>query len=622
MRALSSVPLVELEEGIGQPAHHSEPIRGLQIHDAYKCSHCDFITKSVELRERHLRKSHLEFTHSSLDSGIHSRWRSVKVQQWMPKGKGSHYWIVNSGVDPGAVQERDDDDAGEGADGVDGNLSWEDRAERLEKARLRKQKRERTMMTAKNNADDTTPWLLRTKWPQTFANKSLRLIGRTRYSDLDAQTQMMFPDWTDRRTRLIGFEFDKVMARAQTTLVRTSDSLCCWLQSSRRNQPSHRPFRRLQMRSTDKRYSMTWKQFLYYCLRIFRLNSEKREEQYGIVFTREQLRCLAEVDELLDEALQEKADEELEEDGDYEMDGDDLPWLYEEEEEEEEEDECERAENRNEYSPPQCHRLTGTRTNHQTTPVCLADRLTEKLFELCIKFLTHTFRGGEDESRTPLVHFCGVLGINWKEERFRDPGNYTPLLAGIMWVSRLLLLEYALPSERYSTLDWPSREYYGDHQWRLESVRRDFMLEGCLTPLGYMVGLMAYGKFTTRQLGRCGVITWDEDGEGLQIKDIRVTMAGFKSFVAGVISNAQEIMNKELLFSVGQMNLDLLNIRDIMMEKKNGFSMLEIENNRLGGGLRYMLNLVKSASPERSLLNGQEEWRRDRIVRYLEWEKR
>jgi len=81
--------------------------------------------------------------------------------------------------------------------------------ERVERVRLRKQHRDRMAMTNGKNADDTTPWLLRTTWPLTFAGKSLRLIGRTRYSDLDPQTRLMFPDWTDRRTKLIGFEFDK-----------------------------------------------------------------------------------------------------------------------------------------------------------------------------------------------------------------------------------------------------------------------------------------------------------------------------------------------------------------------------------------------------------------------------
>jgi hypothetical protein len=194
------------------------------------------------------------------------------------------------------------------------------------------------------------------------------------------------------------------------------------------------------------------------------------------------------------------------------------------------------------------------------------------------------------------------------------------MLAGMMWMSRLLLLEYALPGERYSTLNWPDRESYDDQGWRLEAVRRDYMLKGCPSPLGHMVGLMTYGKFLAKQLGRLGVVTWDEDGEGLQIKDTRVTIAGL--LVRGVILEARDLLHKKLLFGVGQMNLDLVNMRDIMMERKSEFSLIDMERNRLGGGLRYMLSLVKSASPENTLLKGEEGWRWDGVLRYLDRKKR
>ena len=350
---------------------------------------------------------------------------------------------------------------------------------------------------------------------------------------------------------------------------------------------------------------------MYYCLRVFRLNLETREEQYRIVFTGEQMRCLAEVDELLDEVLLEKENNELEEDVE-EMDEDDFLWQSDEEEED-------GSETEDHDLPRGCNSFIRT---HNAVVVSTVDHLTEKLFALCMTLLTQIFRGGENESKTPLVHFCGVLGIDWKQSRFRDPGNYTPHLAGIIWVARLLFFEYALPSQAYSTLDWPSREYYDDHQWRLESVRRDFMLEGCLTPLGYMVGLMAYGKYTAKQLGHPGVVTWDSDGQGLQIKDTRVTLDGFKMYIRGIISEAQDIVNKELLFGVGEMRLDLSNMRDIMTDKRNGFSMIDIETNRLDRGLKYMLNIVKRASPEKTLLKGGEEWRWDRVLRYLERKKR
>ena len=172
------------------------------------------------------------------------------------------------------------------------------------------------------------------------------------------------------------------------------------------------------------------------------------------------MRCLAEVDELLDEVLLEKESDELEEDVE-EMDEDDFLWQSDEEED---------ASEAGDHDLPRgCNSSTRTLSRNAAV-VSKVDCLTEKLFALCITFLTQIFQGGEDESKTPLVHFCGVLRIDWKQSRFRDPGNYTPHLAGIMWVARLLFLKYALPSQVYSTLDWPSREYYNDHQWRLESM--------------------------------------------------------------------------------------------------------------------------------------------------------
>ena len=58
---------------------------------------------------------------------------------------------------------------------------------------------------------------------------------------------------------------------------------------------------------------------------------------------------------------------------------------------------------------------------------------------------------------------------------------------------------------------------------------------------------------------------------------------------------------------MGEMKLDLSNMRDVMTDKKNNFSIIDIEKNHLGEGLRYILNLEKLASSEKALLNGAEE---------------
>jgi Orsellinic acid/F9775 biosynthesis cluster protein D len=293
------VPMIETENEFPQPTHYSEPIAGLYIQDIFKCNDCDFLTRNQNSIRRHTAKNHKE-SRPGLDSS-EKQWQSVKAQQWVRSWSGAKYWIVRADT-PLSTPINGDVIV---LDNVTSpkSMSWEDRMEQLERDRLQKQNSDMMRVTCRNDIDDTTPWLLRTKWPQTFHQKNLRLLGRTRYSDLDRETRAMFPHWTECRTRLIATEFNKVVIRAVLTLDQTSQSLCSWLRSSRRNEPSRRPFCHLQRRGMEQKYASQWKQFLYYCLRIFQLDPATREQQYGAIFTAEQLRCLTELDEMLDEAL-------------------------------------------------------------------------------------------------------------------------------------------------------------------------------------------------------------------------------------------------------------------------------------------------------------------------------
>jgi hypothetical protein len=93
---LTLLLIIEKKEGFPQPDHHSEPIRGLDIHDAFKCNECNFISRNQVTIRRH---KHPESNPSSLDSNSSQRWQSVKVQQWVATGKCASYWIVKSEMD-------------------------------------------------------------------------------------------------------------------------------------------------------------------------------------------------------------------------------------------------------------------------------------------------------------------------------------------------------------------------------------------------------------------------------------------------------------------------------------------------------------------------------------------
>jgi hypothetical protein len=63
-----------------------------------------------------------------------------------------------------------------------------------------------------------------------------------------------------------------------------------------------------------------------------------------------------------------------------------------------------------------------------------------------------------------IMHFSRVLGIHLTELCFRKPYNYTPFISALLWVGRLVILEYALPLRLYNLLKvpWPERTAYAD----------------------------------------------------------------------------------------------------------------------------------------------------------------
>ena len=77
-------------------------------------------------------------------------------------------------------------------------------------------------------------------------------------------------------------------------------------------------------------------------------------------------------------------------------------------------------------------------------------------------------------NRSAILHFFSVLGIYPTELCFRKPDNYTPFISALLWVGRLIILEYALLLAPYNHLKapWPERTAYADQAQRLrEHIR-------------------------------------------------------------------------------------------------------------------------------------------------------
>jgi len=435
------------------PLNGSQPIQDLRIYSGFGCNFCDALSQNRTVITTHIYNVHKG---KSRSKGC----RSVSLQTWF-RGTRQTYWTVvdpnTSFLPPSSLKglslfEVTDEETAVSV-GVE-TLTWEERVTRMEETRLDKQNKYQFNLEARHHADDITPWLLRVKWPQLFSGKNLELIGETRQIHTEnAQVIRLCTVGLEKLIRL-NSAIDRMMNWTRDTLSSTNLGLCCWLRSPKRNEPDSRPFKRLQKQSSETGYIRVWKSFLCFCFRTCLLPEDVRERLYGVRFTVQQIGLIREIMDLLKEC--ESNDFEEDEDTDREE-------LWEDDEDSDSE----------EHTAIWSHPVGNGRAD------AVDELLAEKVFELCVKFWTQLFLQDEGP-HSPLLYFTAVLGIDAKKGRFREPGNYTPMLAALMWVGRLIMLEYALPKREYRSLNWPTREAYNDYGWRLEELRRAHMIEGHL----------------------------------------------------------------------------------------------------------------------------------------------
>jgi len=437
---------------------------------------------------------------------------------------------------------------------------------------------------------------------------------------------------------------DQIVERARDTLDSTPHEIRRWLRSPLGTEPDQRPFKVPQEHPTVRRYVGYWKQFTFYCFRTGLLDNDVREEVYGIRFTEEQMELISTIWTMLagynEDEFYERYTEDEDEDNDEDNNDDD------DDDDEEEWYDCldgeldqwntsnsgnEGTENgieddkrgmgsqiyQTEVDDPSEENRSGE-ANH----VLL--RISENLFKLFISIITQRFHQGE-ELHSPLIHFSSVLGIRIDKSGFREPYNYTTFLAGLLWISRLLVLDYALPKKAYKALGWLSRSAYEDHGLRFEEIRRTCLVRGCYGPVSYLLSLLGYGKVLTKIHGRPGEILWDDDGLGFQIRDIYMRLPQFQEFVSEVVKSARNVMHDQLFFGIRPPPIMLGDLRDRIANGDPGYSIIDqvCQTGSERGGHRFMLELMMvSADGSQRLMDEEGRWDLPKCKTYLNSKKR
>ncbi|KAL5371364.1 hypothetical protein DPSP01_014316 [Paraphaeosphaeria sporulosa] len=241
-------------------------------------------------------------------------------------------------------------------------------------------------------------------------------------------------------------------------------------------------------------------------------------------------------------------------------------------------------------------------------------QLLEAVFQLLVQFWTDTSADGRMEEKA-IAHFSGVLGIHPQELAYRTAYDYTPCLSALLWVGRLVVLEYALPLRGYHTLQspWPERATYPDHVERLcGQIRPKYLQRGSASPIGYLVERLQHGRAVARHEGARTNISWSLDGQTLGIDGFHLSLRQLRQTVHHLLARTEQEARR-LMFDQWP-EVDLAQIQDSLVTHRPGFSFVYEPANQLRGGFKLLTRAAFSKDRGGFALAGAG---RDRAMAYL-----
>jgi hypothetical protein len=112
---------------------------------------------------------------------------------------------------------------------------------------------------------------------------------------------------------------------------------------------------------------------------------------------------------------------------------------------------------------------------------------------------------------SPLMHYLAIRGIDIQAEGYRGLMHYTNILAGVLWIVRLLALEIAVPQRPWPKLGLLGKAEIPSIRERIHKFRLAHLVEGSFSPASSILTQLAKGQKDNRLHHSPANIHWSED---------------------------------------------------------------------------------------------------------------
>jgi superfamily II DNA helicase RecQ len=153
---------------------------------------------------------------------------------------------------------------------------------------------------------------------------------------------------------------------------------------------------------------------------------------------------------------------------------------------------------------------------------------------------------------SPVMHYLAVRSVNAQTKRFYPSFQYTPILAHMIWMIRLLILEVGVSEQGWPALGIKSRKEIGTEEGavaeRIHVLRKRYLCEGSFSPASSILSQLARGQVINRSQPSESNIFWSDDRETVFYNGMGVAMAKVRTMCQALTVELEGLLH-ELLFS-------------------------------------------------------------------------
>ncbi|PON20041.1 hypothetical protein TGAM01_v211085 [Trichoderma gamsii] len=613
----------------------------LALQNGAACKHCRFRSVSRKVLSQHLRLEHKDKIkqHSSARGGS---WlqdhvlEQLQFQSWLA-GDILHSWQVKASPQSGQLTVP----SGTIAPAEEVSVLVRQRVEELYARELQylSTDAKHTAAAAAAAADDNSDasaataalmstWMRRTGWAGLIreARRDLLValsalpssrLGPLQLVEHDGRALVSCREDEDRFSLMVA-AVDRLFDRCCDTVRHTDVPIRRWLRGRFADRPFKAPFELVARPESERKYRQLMKRCLCFWLRLWRLPQKISHTLTRRSLSGEQKRILGSLwrDPIWEKPLPKASSDlkssgsnvgaqagldnyreasafrgnppkergDVDEEGASET-GSTLSWYSSDDEygtEEEEEEECEddNDDDNDDYEDEDI--IKSTCGNEKMGDRGADDPAADAILRFLYLLATEDFTDGQSSS-TMLVYFSAVCGLSPPAgANFLRPAQYTTHLSGLIYCTRLILFEAVLPRMAHSYVGIPARPHKGQLAI-LQSLRQEKMCDGCLSPLGEFLSLLAFGQALRQSEVPAFMFEWSEDGEEICWDgDQRLTMTAFRGLVWGVLQAAIRISCR-LMYKWKPPAPNFKNIHDRLSNSIAGYSFANDSRNELSG---------------------------------------